>query len=76
MQDILKAEMDEQMQKTWAERALKAVVFALPAITRSVMQPHVEQCVTHVRSYNIHKFEAEQLLHHLVGTNKTRRRLP
>jgi hypothetical protein len=68
--------MDEQMQKMWAERALKAVVLALPVVSWSVMQPHVEHCITHVQRYNIQGSEAEQLQHLLEGTNETRSTLP
>lgn len=76
MQDLLKAEMDEKVQKMWAERALQAVVLALPVVTWSVMQPHIEQCVAHIQRYDIHGSEAEQLLRLLEGTNETRSTLP
>ncbi len=61
MQEVLQAEMDEQTQRLWAERAVRAVALALPHVEWEVLHPHVCLCLQHIERWQMMFNEAEQL---------------
>jgi len=71
VQEVLKDQMDEEIQRQWAERAVRAVgtVFPYPEYTNwSICRQyllHAQVCSTLIKQYNLLFTEAATLLHFL-----------
>jgi len=69
VQLVLQNRMNEKTQRTWVERTLRAVNHALPdvgefshwSLVKQYM-PHVQQCVVHIKKWQISSPEAARLL--------------
>ncbi len=70
-QAVLVDSMSEEEQQQWAERAIKAVEAAFPAVEQGHLVacdpylPHIQACVTLVDTYQLAFPEAASLLHQL-----------
>ncbi len=65
MQEVLRSEMDEETQRLWAERAIRAVYQVLPFVDWSVMLPHAQTCLHHLDRWQMSFEEAVQLRHYV-----------
>src|SRR5712691_5831028 len=64
--------MDQQAQRAWAERTVRAVNAAFPEVSSSGSEnqqyflqyylPHVQECAAHIEQYHLHFSEAARLL--------------
>jgi tetratricopeptide (TPR) repeat protein/DNA-binding XRE family transcriptional regulator len=69
VQTVLKESMDQQTQRVWAERTVRAVNAAFPEADYSTGEhhwsylPHVQECATLISQYQLHFPEAAQLLY-------------
>jgi tetratricopeptide (TPR) repeat protein len=68
VQVVVQAEMNQKMQRQWAERAMRAVNHTLPQIQPATLPrgqrllPHAQICATLIRQYGFVSPEAAQLL--------------
>ena len=51
--------MDPSIQRLWAERAVRVVALALSEVEWSIMQAHVQNCLTLVDQWNMDFREAD-----------------
>jgi tetratricopeptide (TPR) repeat protein len=71
VQAVLRESMDQQTQRTWAERTVRAVNAAFPEVgagtgTGAIHQsylPHVQECAALIKEYQLHFPEAARLLY-------------
>lgn len=69
VQAVLRESLDEQTQRLWAERTVRAVNAAFPetdystGTTQQNYLPHVQECATLIEHYQLHFPEAAQLLY-------------
>jgi TIR domain/AAA domain len=61
MQELLKDDMDSPLQRLWAERAVRAVACALPAVERQIMQAHARSCMSLIEQWDMSSPEADLL---------------
>src|SRR5581483_3618101 len=70
VQAVLKANMDADSQRLWAERAVQSVVKSFPSIEETTwMQcqrylPHVHECVALIDEYHLTHIETAELFYH------------
>ncbi len=77
VQTVLKASMDEETRRTWAERVVRVVNAALPdanSLTGENQQhylrfylPHAQECAALIDQYHLHTQEAARLLFRASG---------
>jgi tetratricopeptide (TPR) repeat protein len=71
VQIVLKESMDEETQRAWAERTVRAVNAAFPETDYGTNHqyysqyylPHVQECAALINEYHLHFPEAARLLH-------------
>ncbi|HKV60055.1 MAG TPA: tetratricopeptide repeat protein [Ktedonobacteraceae bacterium] len=69
VQAVLRESMDEQTQRLWAERTVRAVNVAFPetdygtGATQQNYLPHVQECTALIEQYHLYFSEATQLLY-------------
>ena len=69
VQIVLRESMDQETQRLWAERAVRAVNAAFPetdygtGATHQYYMPHVQECETLIKQYHLHFAEAARLLY-------------
>ncbi len=69
VQIVLKESLDQETQRLWAERAVRAVNAAFPELGLGVDKhqqdylPHVQECATLIKRYQLHFPEAARLLY-------------
>jgi len=69
VQAVLRESMDQQTQRVWAERTVRAVNAAFPeadagtGATQQLYLPHVQECAALITQYQLHFPEAARLLY-------------
>ncbi|MGI9058176.1 MAG: tetratricopeptide repeat protein [Ktedonobacteraceae bacterium] len=69
VQTVLKESLDQETQRIWAERTVRAVNAAFPEgyydtdKNHQYYLPHVQECATLIKHYHLHFLEAAQLLY-------------
>ena len=73
VQTVLKESMDQETQRAWAERTVRAVNAAFPEVDYGTGEnqqyylqyylPHVQECATLITQYHLHFPEAARLLY-------------
>ena len=61
LQLVLLDEMDNKTRQVWAERVARGLILALEMMPRSTLQPHIQQCLDHIISWNLSVSKAETL---------------
>ena len=61
LQEVLRDGMDPETQRLWAERAVRVVAHALPLVEWSIMQAHVQHCLSLIDQWQMTFREADTI---------------
>ena len=73
VQTVLKDDMDQETQRTWAERTVQAVNAIIPETSSGIGEkqqyflqyylPHIQVCAALISQYHLHSYDASHLLY-------------